>query len=94
MALPATKPKVAEAIATDVAPSTPIAFIVGPKAPALPWPPTMGMDPVHRESKGGTFNNLPIPRAIMFWQIIKQAIRTRNINICFPPCFNGFIEAL
>jgi len=34
----------------------------------------MGMDPVHRESKGGTFNNLPIPRAIMFWQIIKQAI--------------------
>ena len=50
--LPAIRPKVAPAVQRVVAPEIPKSSRIGPKAPAVPWPPTIGMEPVHKPTRG------------------------------------------
>ena len=59
----------------------------GPKAPAVPCPPTIGIDPVHNPTNGLMFNNFESPTARKFWDIIKVITNPRNTIIAFPPLF-------
>ncbi|MPM89747.1 hypothetical protein SDC9_136859 [bioreactor metagenome] len=50
-------PKVADAIATVVAPTAPAFSNTGPKAPAVPCPPTIGTDAVESPISGFNLNS-------------------------------------
>ena len=62
----------------------------GPKAPAVPWPPTMGMEPVHRPTSGSICSRLASPTAIKFWLTISTMTTPRNTIIALPPLFSTF----
>ena len=63
---PATSPKVAAAVARVVAPSTFISSRSGPKAPAVPCPPIIGMEPVHIPISGFIPSSFESPTATKF----------------------------
>ena len=46
----------------------------GPKAPAVPWPPTMGMEPVQRPTSGSTPSRLASPTVRKFWLLNMNTI--------------------
>ena len=62
----------------------------GPKAPAVPWPPTMGMEPVHSPTSGFTPIRLARPTARKFWLMISTMTMPRKTIIALPPLFSTF----
>ena len=85
--LPIINPKVAEATATVVALATPIPSSIGPNDPAVPCPPTIGMDPVQRPSKGFKLKSEVSMTPIVFCKVTSNAARPRKIITCLPPYF-------
>lgn len=83
--LPTIRPNVADAVHIVVAPLTLRLSSTGPKAPAVPWPPTIGIDPVHKPINGLMCRTPEIPSASRFWRTIKKISRTRNIISDLPP---------
>ena len=63
---PATRPKVAAAVAKVVAPSTFISSSKGPNAPAVPCPPIIDMEPVHIPISGFIPRSFESPTATKF----------------------------
>ena len=55
--LPIIRPNVAEANDTVVAPDTPISSRRGPKEPAVPCPPIIGIEAVQRPRRGSKLNS-------------------------------------
>ena len=84
---PATRPKVAAAMAMDEAPVRPICSSRGAKPPAVPCPPLMGMEPTAIPSRA----LWPIPRAIpmemTFCITMRTATRPITTRSAFPPFF-------
>jgi len=62
----------------------------GPKAPAVPCPPTIGMEPVHIPINGFNPNSLDNPTARKFWVIIRAMTSPKNTAMDFPPLFKTF----
>ena len=83
--LPEINPNVAAAVQIVVAPLMLKSSKTGPKAPAVPWPPTIGMEPVHIPTRGLKPSSLAIPTASRFWDTIKAMTRNKNRINDFPP---------
>lgn len=64
--LPNISPKVAAAVQIVVAPAILKSSRTGPNAPAVPWPPTIGIEPVHMPMSGSRPNNFESPTAVRF----------------------------
>ena len=88
--LPAIRPKVAAAVQTVVAPSLPMLSKTGPKAPAVPCPPTIGMDPVQSPTSVGMRKSFARPIARKFWEMISRMTRPKNTANAFPPLRSTF----
>ena len=88
--LPAIRPNVAAAVQIVVAPEMLKSSRTGPKAPAVPWPPTIGIEPVHKPINGSSPNNFDTPTAKPFWKIISKITSARKIIKDFPPLFKTF----
>ena len=93
--LPDTRPYVADAKATVVAPTTAYSCSrSGPKEPLVPWPPTNGIEPIHKPRSGFRPNAAarPLPTASCTIQITTAS--ARNINTWTPPFFNRRKQAV
>ena len=88
--LPVIRPKVAAAVQMVVAPWILKSSSTGPKAPAVPCPPTIGMEPVHIPINGFNPNSLDNPTARKFWVIIRVMTSPKNTAMDFPPLFKTF----
>ena len=88
--LPITNPNVAEAKETVVAPATPISSNNGPKEPAVPCPPTIGIDPVHKPNNGLRLNTVAKEAPKASCNTTKSIAKARNIPTLIPPFFNIF----
>ena len=64
--LPAIKPNVAAAVQMVVAPLMLKSSSTGPNAPAVPCPPTIGIEPVHIPISGSKPRKCDIPTARKF----------------------------
>ena len=72
---------VAEAMATTLALATPSSSSIGPKEPAVPWPPTIGMEPVARPSLGSRPNADARPAPRQFCNITITTARSRKTMV-------------
>ena len=90
MSEPPMRPKVAAAVHRVLAPSRPRSSSTGPKAPAVPCPPTMGMEPVHMPTAASTPITWEKPIAATFWRTISAVTQTRKIRRLTPPLFSTF----
>ena len=88
--LPAISPKVAPAVQRVVAPLIPKSSRTVPKAPAVPCPPTIGIDPVHKPTSGLILRILERPTASKFCEKISTITSPRKTINAFPPLFNTF----
>ncbi len=86
--LPNISPKVAAAVHIVVAPCTLKSSSTGPNAPAVPCPPTIGMEPVHIPISELRPNNFESPTATKFCVNISTITSPRNTIKDFPPFFN------
>ena len=59
----------------------------GPKAPAVPWPPTIGIEPVHIPIRGSSPKALASPTAVTFWRSINTITSPRKTISDLPPLF-------
>ena len=71
-----------------VAPATPKSSSTGPNAPAVPWPPTIGMEPVHRPIIGEMPNRSASPTARKFWHKISATTSPKKMISDLPPLFS------
>ena len=68
-------------MATTSAPATPAASNWGPKEPEVPWPPTRGMEPMHRPSRGSSKpNSWAKPTPTKFCIVIMTVASSRNTS--------------
>ena len=91
---PATSPKVAEAMATALAPETPAFSRSGPKEAAVPWPPTMGMEPVASPSRGSRPKALAMKAPRPFWSTHIITAIPKNSRTWSPPFFRRRKQAV
>ena len=93
MSPPATRPSVAAASAAVTALSIPISWIVWLYARALPWPPSIDIEPAVKPSKPGICKTFAKPTLIKFWQsaTIPQKIKYRMRTL--PPKRSNFNDA-
>ena len=87
---PATNPNVAAAVQSVDAPEIPKSSSTGPNAPAVPCPPTIGIEPVLSPISGLTPTNFANPTETRFWLIISTITQTKNTTRLNPPLFNTF----
>ena len=90
MILPIIRPNVAPAVQSVVAPIIPKSSSTGPNAPAVPWPPTIGIEPVHSPTSGLMCKSFASPTAKKFCERIRPMTSPRKIISAFPPLFNTF----
>ena len=88
--LPAIRPKVAPAVHKVLAPETPKSSRTGPKAPAVPCPPTIGIEPVQRPTRGLIWSSFASPTARKFWERINAITSPRKMISDLPPLFSTF----
>ena len=81
-------PKVAEATDTVVARSTPSPSRIGPNDPAVPCPPTIGIDPVARPSNGDNRKAVARDTPTIFCKMTSKMARSKKVITFLPPCFN------
>ena len=80
---PAIRPKVAAAVQMVWAPVTPRCSRTGPKAPAVPCPPIIGMEPVHIPNSGESPMTCASPMESRFWDRIRAMMQNK-----IPPLFS------
>ena len=85
--LPATSPNVAAAVQIVVAPDILKSSKTGPNAPAVPCPPTIGMEPVHIPINLLSPNREATPTAKKFCANIRTTTNNTNTINDFPPFF-------
>ena len=83
--LPNIRPNVAAAVHIVVAPLTLKSSSTGPNAPAVPCPPTIGIEPVHIPISESSPIILDKPTATPFCINISTITNPKNITIDFPP---------
>ena len=86
--LPKMRPKVAAAVQMVVAPFMFKSSSTGPKAPAVPCPPTIGIEPVHMPISGFKFKSFASPTAVKFCNMISTITSPKNTMSDLPPLFN------
>ena len=82
------RPKVAAAVQMVVAPFMFKSSSTGPKAPAVPCPPTIGIEPVHMPISGFKFKSFASPTAVRFCNMIRVITSPKNTMSDLPPLFN------
>ena len=70
--------------------SSPAFSRTGPQAAAVPFPPTMGMEPQARPTSGSTPMTLQIMTPSPFWNTTRILDRIKNTITCGPPFLSSF----
>src|SRR5699024_5227644 len=67
--------------------------MVWPYAAALPWPPSIDIEPAVKPSNGDIFNTFANEIPIKFWKIARIPQKIKYKINTFPPKRNNFNEA-